>query len=71
MNQAEQKPIIGFTSGDLNGIGLEVTIKALNDTRITDLCIPVIFASNKSVTFTKRCCPKVISAINQLKILNG
>lgn len=54
MNQAEQKPVIGFTAGDLNGIGLEVTIKALSDSRITELCIPVIFASNKSINFYKK-----------------
>jgi len=58
MNPAEQKPIIGFTAGDLNGIGLEVTIKALNDTRITDLCIPVVFASNKSINFYKKLLPE-------------
>ena len=29
------KPYIGITIGDINGIGPEVTIKALNDSRIT------------------------------------
>ncbi len=44
-----QKPIIGFSSGDLNGIGLEIIIKTLSDTRILEMCIPVVFASQKSM----------------------
>ena len=45
-----EKPIIGITTGDLNGIGLEVIIKTLSDTRIVDRCTPVIFANVKIVS---------------------
>ncbi len=48
------KPIIGFTTGDINGIGLEVIIKVLSDSRILDRCTPVIFASNKAVNYYRR-----------------
>jgi len=54
-----QKPIIGFTSGDLNGIGIELLIKALGDLRLLEYCTPVIFASNKSVNFYRKCVPDV------------
>lgn len=54
MSTELQKPIIGFTCGDINGIGLELIIKALSDPRIMDICIPVVFASNKSINFYRK-----------------
>ena len=47
MSTEIRKPVIGFTCGDLNGIGLELIIKSLSDSRILDFMIPVVFASNK------------------------
>jgi len=52
MNQA--RPIIGISCGDLNGIGIELIIKAFSDSRILDHCTPVIFASNKAVNFYRK-----------------
>lgn len=49
-----QKPVIGFTTGDLNGIGLELIIKALADGRVAEHCVPVIFANNRSINFYKK-----------------
>jgi 4-hydroxythreonine-4-phosphate dehydrogenase len=49
-----QKPIIGFSCGDINGIGPEIIIKTLSDARITELCTPVVFASNKLINFYKK-----------------
>jgi 4-hydroxythreonine-4-phosphate dehydrogenase len=54
MQQPNEKPIIGITTGDLNGIGLEVIIKTFTDSRMVDLCTPVIFASNKVINFYRR-----------------
>ena len=45
----ENKPIIGFTCGDINGIGPELIIKTLSDNRILEFCTPVIFANNKTL----------------------
>ena len=45
---------IGISVGDINGIGPEVVLKALSDTRILELCTPVIFASNKLISFMKK-----------------
>ena len=57
MSNELQKPVVGFTCGDLNGIGLELIIKSLADGRITEVCTPVIFASNKSVNFYRKVAP--------------
>src|SRR3954465_2920250 len=54
MSTELQKPIIGFSSGDLNGIGLEIIIKTLSDNRILDMCMPVVFASSKSINFYRK-----------------
>lgn len=50
----KNKPIIGFSIGDLNGIGLEIIIKALSDSRIVEQCTPVIFANNKVINFYRK-----------------
>ncbi len=50
----DEKPVIGITTGDLNGIGTEVIIKTFSDNRILELCTPVIFASNKVINYYRR-----------------
>src|ERR1700712_1731304 len=54
MKKEMEKPVVGFSCGDLNGIGLETIIKALGDPRMLDQCTPVIFASNKSINFYRK-----------------
>ena len=54
MTNTEQRPVIGITCGDLNGIGLELVIKCFSDNRLLELCTPVIFASNKAVNFYRK-----------------
>ncbi len=49
-----EKPVIGITTGDLNGIGLELIIKTFSDNRMLDICTPVIFASNKVINYYRR-----------------
>ncbi len=44
---------VGITIGDINGIGPEVLIKAISDTRILDICTPVIYASAKVLSYHK------------------
>jgi len=66
MNEA-QKPVIGFTCGDLNGIGIELIIKTLSDTRVTDMCTPVVFASNKSVNFYRKSLPNINFSYQAIK----
>ncbi len=45
--EQDKKIRVGITHGDINGIGYEVLLKALSDTRITELCTPVIYGSAK------------------------
>lgn len=53
-NLSENRPVIGFTCGDLNGIGTELILKSLSDNRFLDFCTPVVFASNKVINFYRK-----------------
>ena len=53
-----EKPVIGITCGDLNGIGMEVIITMLEDTRLTELCTPVVFASSKLASYHRNAIDK-------------
>lgn len=44
------KPVIGITIGDYNGIGPEVILKALSNSHILSICTPVIYGSMKILT---------------------
>ncbi len=46
-----EKIKIGITIGDVNGIGLEVILKTLEDERITNLCTPVVYGSSKVMAY--------------------
>jgi 4-phospho-D-threonate 3-dehydrogenase / 4-phospho-D-erythronate 3-dehydrogenase len=47
----EKKPVIGISVGDINGIGLEVILKALSDKRMLNMMTPVIFSAPDVVNF--------------------
>ena len=53
------KPVIGFSCGDINGIGIELIIKVLSDNRVLDFCTPVVFANNKVINFYRKTLPAV------------
>src|SRR5215212_4596336 len=70
---AFEKPVIGISCGDLNGIGPELIIKTFSDTRILDHCTPVIFCSNKVINFYRKGIPDVnfnYQQVKDLKFLN-
>ncbi len=46
--------IVGISIGDLNGIGSEVVLKTFEDSRMLELCTPVIFANVKALSFIKK-----------------
>ena len=56
MNQPDQegKIKIGLTSGDLNGIGLEVIMKTFLDNRMHQVCTPVIYAGSKMISLQRK-----------------
>ena len=64
------KPVIGISSGDLNGIGIELIIKVFSDSRILEQCTPVIFSSNKAINFYKKSVPDANMNYQQVKDLS-
>ena len=49
-----EKIKVGISIGDLNGIGLEIILKSLADSRIYDYCVPVVYGHTKIASFYKR-----------------
>lgn len=45
---------VGISIGDINGIGPEVIMKAINDNRLLLDCTPIIYASSKIFSFHKK-----------------
>lgn len=45
---------LGISIGDINGIGPEVIMKALDDARILEDCTPVIYGSSKILAFHRK-----------------
>lgn len=41
------RPVIGITPGDFNGVGPELILKTFSDSRILKVCIPVIYGNYK------------------------
>ncbi len=66
----ENKPVIGISCGDINGIGIELIIKTLGDNRILDICTPVIFANNKVINFYRKTVPDININFISIKELN-
>lgn len=54
MQHSSEKPLIGITIGDINGIGPELIIKTFSDNRIMDICTPVIFGNSKLINFYRK-----------------
>lgn len=69
-NFKERKPIVGFTSGDLNGIGPELILKSLSDNRILDFCTPIVFASNKVINFYRKSIPDLNFSFSSTRDFN-
>jgi 4-hydroxythreonine-4-phosphate dehydrogenase len=70
----QNRPAIGISVGDLNGIGIEIIIKTFSDNRILELCTPVIFASNKVINFYKKSIPEInfnYASIKEISKINS
>ena len=61
------KPVIGISCGDLNGIGIELIIKTFSDNRILEHCTPIIFGSGKAINFYRKSIPEVNFSFQQIK----
>jgi 4-hydroxythreonine-4-phosphate dehydrogenase len=64
---SENKPVIGITCGDINGIGLELIIKTVSDGRLLEICTPVVFASNKVLNFYRKGLPEINFNFSSIK----
>ena len=45
---------VGITHGDINGIGYELILKTFADERITELCTPIIYGSQKIAIYQQK-----------------
>jgi 4-phospho-D-threonate 3-dehydrogenase / 4-phospho-D-erythronate 3-dehydrogenase len=63
----ENKPVIGISCGDINGIGLEIIIKTIADIRLLEICTPVLFASNKVLNFYRKALPEINFNFSSIK----
>lgn len=50
----KNKPVIGITIGDLNGIGAEIIIKSLADNRLLKMVTPVVYGSTKVLSYYRK-----------------
>jgi len=62
------KIVIGITHGDINGIGYEVILKTMSDSRMLETFVPVIYGSPKVVAYHRKMLD--ISGLN-LNIVNS
>ena len=44
---------IGITTGDINGIGLEIILKTLSNEKLLNYCCPVVYGSSKVISYHK------------------
>ncbi len=70
MMNPQQRPVIGITTGDLNGIGIELIIKTFSDQRLMEFCTPVIFGSNKVINFYRKSLPEYNLNFNNIREVN-
>lgn len=54
---SDNKLKIGITQGDPNGIGWEVILKTLADSRMAEFCTPIIYGSQKAAEFYQKTIP--------------
>ncbi|CAM1334614.1 4-hydroxythreonine-4-phosphate dehydrogenase PdxA [Tenacibaculum aestuariivivum] len=61
------KIIVGISVGDINGIGIEIILKTFEDKRMLEFCTPVLFASNRLVSYHK----KNLKLNNNIYVINS
>ena len=45
---------VGITQGDVNGIGYEVILKTLEDSRMLEICTPIVYGSAKIAAYYRK-----------------
>lgn len=54
MTKISENIKVGISIGDLNGIGSEVVLKTFEDSRMLELCTPIIFANAKLISYLSK-----------------
>lgn len=67
----KKKPILGFSIGDINGIGPEILIKSLSNNKIISLFTPIIFCNPEIIDFyslilKRKLNYNLVSSINEI-----
>ncbi|MDP5169304.1 MAG: 4-hydroxythreonine-4-phosphate dehydrogenase PdxA [Bacteroidia bacterium] len=52
--ESNRKLRIGITIGDVNGIGPELIIKAFEDSRLKDQCVPILYGSSRVINIYRK-----------------
>lgn len=68
------KPIIGFTCGDINGIGVEVLLKLASDTQLYQHCTPLFLGNLAVLEFYKNTIPNLsisFQVVEKLSDMHG
>lgn len=58
---------VGITHGDVNGIGYEIILKTLLDSRIFEICTPVIYGSAKVAAYHRKALDMENFSLNIIK----
>ncbi|WP_185850949.1 4-hydroxythreonine-4-phosphate dehydrogenase PdxA [Blattabacterium cuenoti] len=67
MNYSKNKIIVGFSTGDLNGIGMEIFLKVCGNKRMLDFFTPILFGSYELCFFYKKILNIDINHITEIK----
>lgn len=54
MSESKDRLKVGITLGDMNGIGPEIILKTLSDSRLFQNLTPIVYGSNRVINFYKR-----------------
>ena len=73
MFKKNENIILGISIGDMNGVGPEVILKTFEDSRMMELCTPVVFGNAKLLSFIKKninCTTNIhgIDSLDQIQI---
>ena len=63
-NNQERKIRVAITHGDINGVGNEVIIKTFSDSRMFDICTPILYGSSKVASYHKKLLTSVTQEMN-------
>ena len=57
---------LAITQGDINGVGYEVILKTFSDSRMYDICTPILYGSTKVASYHKK-----LLSLHQDVMFNG